>query len=70
MKPSVCPCCGDGFIPGPDSGHHPMTIDYKCPDCGDTWEDDWCSAVDGECPTCGSTIEPESWAEWGEEQAA
>lgn len=47
-----------GF-PAPHFGHHPMIVKYKCPHCGNAWEDHWCSACDGECPECGlSDIEP------------
>jgi predicted RNA-binding Zn-ribbon protein involved in translation (DUF1610 family) len=27
---------------------------YECPDCGNTWEDDWDLPFDGSCPKCGA----------------
>lgn len=54
-----CPCCGGdrapspGF-PEPPYGHTPMRLAYSCPDCGEAWSDEWCSAVDSDCPACGA----------------
>lgn len=59
-----CPCCGDDW----QAGHTPMDLHYVCPDCGATWEDTWCAAVDSDCHVCGARkIEPETWTPWAED---
>jgi hypothetical protein len=56
-----CPCCEEPMGPG----HTPMTIEYTCPDCGEEFCDEWCSAVDGECPACGcENISADDWDIW------
>lgn len=58
MTATFCPCCDDRM----SAGHNPMTIFYRCPDCGEEWDDYWCSAVDGDCPSCDArNIEPVAW---------
>lgn len=27
---------------------------YKCPNCGEEWEDEWDCEVEDECPNCGT----------------
>lgn len=67
-----CPCCGDVMKPSPGfeqwpHGHHPMTINYRCPDCDAEWEDEWCSAIDADCPECDARdVEPLYWSTWPE----
>lgn len=29
-------------------------IEYRCPDCGHEWHEQWSSACDSECPSCGT----------------
>ena len=31
---------------------------YFCPNCNNTWNDEWSSYVDGECEECGATYTP------------
>ena len=26
---------------------------YECPECNDTWQDEWDCQVDNDCPSCG-----------------
>mgnify|MGYP003642342440 FL=1 len=26
---------------------------YECPECNDTWQDEWDCQVDDDCPSCG-----------------
>lgn len=26
---------------------------YECPECNDTWEDEWDYQADDDCPSCG-----------------
>lgn len=30
-----------------------MDIEYRCPECGHEWQEQWSSACDSECPVCG-----------------
>lgn len=35
------------------------TIFYRCPNCGEEWDDEWSCAVNSDCPECGARdIEP------------
>jgi predicted nucleic acid-binding Zn-ribbon protein len=27
---------------------------YRCPDCGETWCDEWSAQCDDDCPACGA----------------
>lgn len=27
---------------------------YKCPSCGEHWQDEWSCMVDDDCPSCGA----------------
>jgi predicted nucleic acid-binding Zn ribbon protein len=29
-------------------------VSYRCPDCGEEWEDVWDSACDDDCGACGA----------------
>ena len=41
-----------------------LDIEYRCPDCGHDWQEQWSCACDSECPECGDTdIAALSWAE-------
>jgi len=31
-----------------------LNIDYRCPECGHRWQEQWSSACDSECPNCGT----------------
>ena len=36
-----------------------VVLGYRCPDCGEAWEDEWSCACNDECPGCGlKDIEP------------
>jgi len=50
-------------------------IRYKCPDCGEKWEDLYSCACDAQCPKCGiKNISPMMWKPaglaWTEKQTA
>lgn len=32
-----------------------LNIDYRCPNCGHEWTEQWSCACDSECPECGTT---------------
>jgi len=36
------------------------TNHYKCPRCGEQWDDSWDSMCDDRCPECNLTCSPES----------
>jgi len=39
-----------------------LDIQYRCPECGHEWEEQWSSACDSECPNCGTkNITALSW---------
>jgi DNA-directed RNA polymerase subunit RPC12/RpoP len=41
-----------------------LDIDYRCPDCGHEWHEQWSSACDSDCPNCGARdITAMSWNE-------
>lgn len=31
-----------------------LDIEYRCPECGVEWTEQWTSACDSECPNCGT----------------
>ena len=31
-----------------------LNIEYRCPNCGHEWEEQWSCACDSECPACGT----------------
>jgi hypothetical protein len=40
-------------------GDNRFALLYSCPECGESWEDEWSCACNGECPECGvKDIEP------------
>ena len=46
----------DGTTP---AGARSVVNCYRCPDCGEAWEDEWSCACDDTCPGCGlKDIEP------------
>lgn len=39
-----------------------LNIEYRCPNCGHEWEEQWSCACDSECPKCGTQdISALSW---------
>lgn len=41
-----------------------LDIEYRCPECGHEWTEQWSCACDSECPACGlKNIEALSWDE-------
>jgi DNA-directed RNA polymerase subunit RPC12/RpoP len=41
-----------------------MDIEYRCPECGHEWQEQWSSACDSECPHCGlKEVTALSWDE-------
>lgn len=34
---------------------------YDCPECGESWTDEWSCACNDRCPRCNIECEPESW---------
>src|SRR6185437_12600290 len=34
---------------------------YECPECGESWTDEWSCACNDHCPGCNIECEPESW---------
>jgi DNA-directed RNA polymerase subunit M/transcription elongation factor TFIIS len=33
---------------------HSQTNFYRCPDCGEEWQDEWSCGCDDDCPECGA----------------
>jgi hypothetical protein len=31
---------------------------YKCPECGEQWQDEWSCMCDDRCPSCDTSCEP------------
>ena len=47
----------------PDDTRH-FVNHYRCPRCGEEWQDEWSCACNDECPGCGlKDIEPQQSAE-------
>lgn len=41
-----------------------LDIEYRCPECGHEWTEQWSCACDSQCPACGlKSIEALSWDE-------
>lgn len=41
-----------------------LNIEYRCPNCGHEWQEQWSCACDSQCPECGlQNIEALSWDE-------
>jgi predicted RNA-binding Zn-ribbon protein involved in translation (DUF1610 family) len=41
-----------------------LDIEYRCPECGHEWTEQWSCACDSQCPNCGlKNIEALSWDE-------
>ncbi|HET6574098.1 MAG TPA: hypothetical protein VFG68_10880 [Fimbriiglobus sp.] len=46
-----------------------LDIEYRCPECGHEWQEQWTSACDSECPNCGTEdITALSWDERSDEE--
>lgn len=47
---------------GTDSVGLPLALSnaYVCPDCGNSWTDEWSCAVDDECSACGASSSPQN----------
>jgi predicted Zn-ribbon and HTH transcriptional regulator len=43
-----------------------LDIEYRCPECGHEWQEQWTSACDSECPKCGT--EDITALDWNEQQ--
>ena len=36
---------------------------YHCPECNNSWQDEWDCLCNDECDLCGCECEPEDWEE-------
>jgi predicted RNA-binding Zn-ribbon protein involved in translation (DUF1610 family) len=52
-NPLDCAIMGDDDSSEEEEYLEWFNIQYRCPECGQQWDEEWDSACDSECPQCG-----------------